>query len=56
MPTLRELLSELTTPGQIEARHEAEILLCHALGRERAWLFSHADTVVDTMPSCAFAS
>jgi release factor glutamine methyltransferase len=47
MPSVRELLSALTTPGQIEARHEAEILLCHALGRDRAWLFGHGDDTVD---------
>ncbi|MCB1739130.1 MAG: peptide chain release factor N(5)-glutamine methyltransferase [Gammaproteobacteria bacterium] len=47
MPQLRELLSEWTTPGDIEARHEAEILLGHALGRDRAWIFSHADFVPD---------
>lgn len=28
-------------PGE-EARREAELLLLHALGRERAWLFAHA--------------
>lgn len=47
MPELRELLAAWTTPGAIEARHEAEILLAHALGRDRAWLFSHADFVPD---------
>lgn len=43
MTTIRELLSSATATGQVEARHEAEILLCHALGRSRAWLFAHAD-------------
>jgi release factor glutamine methyltransferase len=30
-----------------EARRESELLLGHALQRERAWLFAHADDVVD---------
>ena len=47
MPAVRDLLSEWTPPGDIEARHEAEILLGHVLGRERAWLFSHAEFVPD---------
>jgi release factor glutamine methyltransferase len=47
MPTLREALCALTTPGRIEARHEAEMLLCHALGCDRAWLFAHGDDSMD---------
>lgn len=47
MSTIRELLGEYSSPGQIEARHEAEILLGHALGRDRAWLFTHAHDVPD---------
>ena len=42
MITIRELLGEYSSPGQVESRHEAEILLGHALGRDRAWLFTHA--------------
>ena len=54
MPTLRQLLSELTPPGQVEARHEAEILLCHALQRERAWLYTHADELADAAIEARF--
>nr|WP_269670633.1 peptide chain release factor N(5)-glutamine methyltransferase [Stenotrophomonas sp. SY1] len=41
---MREAATRL--PGE-EARHEAELLLLHALGVDRAWLFSHADDAVD---------
>ncbi|HSW48998.1 MAG TPA: hypothetical protein VLH09_02435, partial [Bryobacteraceae bacterium] len=34
------LLEEAGTPA---ARLTAEVLLCHALGRERAWLYGHGD-------------
>jgi release factor glutamine methyltransferase len=54
MPELRELLAAWTTPGDIEARHEAEILLAHALGAERAWLFAHADQVPDAQAETRF--
>lgn len=43
MPTIRALLAECSRANEAEARHEAEILLGHALGQSRAWLFSHAD-------------
>lgn len=48
MSTIRELLGEFSSPGHVEARHEAEILLGHALGRDRAWLFTHSQDVPDT--------
>ncbi|MFZ1392717.1 MAG: HemK/PrmC family methyltransferase, partial [Dokdonella sp.] len=47
MSTIRDLLAAASGSGDIEARHEAEILLGHVLERERAWLFSHADLVLD---------
>lgn len=47
MASIGELLHAATARGDIEARHEAEILLGHVLQRERAWLFSHADFVPD---------
>lgn len=47
MSTIRELLAAVLTPGDAEARHEAEILLGHVLDRSRAWLFAHADFVLD---------
>ncbi|KRG67172.1 SAM-dependent methyltransferase [Stenotrophomonas terrae] len=50
MSTLKvaELLREAAArlPGE-DARHEAEQLLIHVLGVERAWLFAHATDVVD---------
>ena len=50
MSTLKvaELLREAAArlPGE-DARHEAEQLLLHVLGVERAWLFAHATDAVD---------
>ncbi|WP_312367350.1 peptide chain release factor N(5)-glutamine methyltransferase [Stenotrophomonas sp.] len=50
MSTLKvaELLREAAVrlPGD-DARHEAEQLLIHVLGVERAWLFAHATDTVD---------
>lgn len=45
MATIRELLLDASAAGDADARHEVEILLGHALQRERAWLFTHADFV-----------
>ena len=36
------------TLSGLEASRESELLLGHALERERAWLFAHADDAVDT--------
>ena len=47
MASIGELLHAATARGDVEARHEAEILLGHVLQRERAWLFSHADFIPD---------
>lgn len=47
MSTVADLLRGAAPPGDGEARHEAELLLAHALGRSRAWLFAHADAVPD---------
>jgi release factor glutamine methyltransferase len=42
-PTLRDLVADAArTIGGDEARADAEILLAHALDRDRAWLFAHA--------------
>ncbi len=41
---LREAAAQL--PGE-DARHEAEQLLLHVLGVDRAWLFAHATDTVD---------
>lgn len=48
MATIRELLAAMDPAGDVEMRHEAEILLGHVLQRERAWLFTHADFVPDS--------
>lgn len=47
-PKVAELLREgaATLPGE-DARHEAEQLLLHVLGVDRAWLFAHATDPVD---------
>lgn len=42
-------------PGA-EARFEAELLLGHALGRDRAWLFAHARDAVDAAAAARFVS
>ena len=47
MSTVRELLGGAARSGDAESRHEAEMLLGHALKRDRAWLFMHADEEVD---------
>lgn len=45
-PTVRDTLSAAT--GQLGDRVDAELLLLHALGMPRSWLFAHGD---DPMPS-----
>lgn len=47
MVSISELLATASRPGEVEWRHEAEILLGHVLERDRAWLFAHADFVPD---------
>ena len=48
MSTLAALLREGTSRLQgEEARADAELLLAHALGRSRAWLFAHGDEALD---------
>lgn len=54
MATIRELLLAASASGDVEARHEAEILLGHALNRDRAWLFTHADFVPDPLQADLF--
>ncbi|HZV38522.1 MAG TPA: protein-(glutamine-N5) methyltransferase, release factor-specific, partial [Pseudoxanthomonas sp.] len=41
MPLIAELLREAVAGQPAEARFDAETLLGHALGRDRAWLFAH---------------
>jgi release factor glutamine methyltransferase len=46
--SVRSLLAQMrATLAGDEAAREAEILAAHALGRDRAWLFAHADDSVD---------
>lgn len=40
-------------PGP-DARHEAEHLLLHVLGRDRAWLFAHGDDALPAESAAAF--
>lgn len=54
MATVRELVAAASTRGDAESRHEAELLLGHALGRPRAWLFAHADDEVDATLQARF--
>ncbi|HAI93258.1 MAG TPA: protein-(glutamine-N5) methyltransferase, release factor-specific, partial [Xanthomonadaceae bacterium] len=46
------LLADETAAGL--ERHEAELLLLHVLGRERGWLFAHADAVPEPAQAEAF--
>ena len=55
MTTVSELLASATRLGDVEARHEAEILLGHALDRSRAWLYAHADFVPEGAAQQRFA-
>lgn len=47
MSSVTDLLRAAAPPGDIEARHEAEMLLGHALGRPRAWLYANAGFAPD---------
>jgi len=51
---VRELVAALSLRGDPESRHEAELLLGHALGRPRAWLYAHADDEVDADAQARF--
>lgn len=48
---LRQAASRLPGP---DALHEAEILLLHVLGRDRAWLFAHGDAPMTEAAALAF--
>lgn len=41
-------------PRSDEARAEAELLLAHALGKDRSWLFAHADDALDEADRARF--
>lgn len=50
---LRDAAAQLPIP---ESRYEAERLLMHALGRDRAWLFAHATDPVAAEVQAAFGT
>ncbi|HEY2346972.1 MAG TPA: peptide chain release factor N(5)-glutamine methyltransferase [Xanthomonadaceae bacterium] len=52
--TAAALLADATSRLGSDARGEAELLLCHALGRSRAWLIAHADDAVDAAAASSF--
>jgi release factor glutamine methyltransferase len=43
-------------PPTADARWEAEMLLAHALRRERSWLYAHPDAIPDADAAAAFAA
>ena len=51
-PAVGALLADETAAGL--ERHEAELLLLHVLGRERGWLFAHADAMPEPTQAEAF--
>ena len=48
---LRDAVTRLVGP---EARHEAEQLLLHVIGHDRAWLFAHGDAPLSGADASAF--
>lgn len=55
MTRIAELLREATVDQPAEARFDAETLLGHVLGRDRAWLFAHAGDAVEDAAAGRFA-
>ncbi len=55
MPSVRELIASASPAADHEARHEAELLLGHVLGRSRAWMFAHAEFEPDAEACERFA-
>ena len=54
-PSLARLLVDASAGlAGDEARAEAEILLAHALGRDRSWLYAHADEACDAQSRARF--
>ncbi|HEX8338011.1 MAG TPA: peptide chain release factor N(5)-glutamine methyltransferase [Pyrinomonadaceae bacterium] len=51
---LREAAARLRVAGVAEPRREAGTLLAHALGRDRAFLITHADEVMEASQLCGF--
>lgn len=51
---LRAAMARLAEAAHDGARPEAETLLGHALGKDRAWLFAHADDALDAAAAVRF--
>jgi release factor glutamine methyltransferase len=54
MPDLRALLADAS--ARLGNRLESELLLAHALHRDRAWLFAHATDAPEPSQAAAFAA
>ena len=54
MTDVRELLA--TATRMLGERVDAEVLLLHALGKPRSWLFAHAEDAVDATVAAAYAA
>jgi release factor glutamine methyltransferase len=54
MPEVRQLLDEAA--ARLGDRADAVVLLAHALGKPRSWLFAHADDPADAAGAAAFAA
>lgn len=52
MAQVRELIQQ--TAVSLQSRLEAELLLAHALGQGRAWLYAHADDAIEPVLAAAF--
>jgi release factor glutamine methyltransferase len=56
LEAVNDAVSRLTEAGIPDARVDAELLLCHALGRNRAWLITHIHEVLDNKSCALFES
>ncbi|MEL7046494.1 MAG: peptide chain release factor N(5)-glutamine methyltransferase [Pseudomonadota bacterium] len=53
MTRIEELLAEVSEPGE-EARRDAEVLLCRALGKERSYLYAWPEADVEAQAVTAY--
>lgn len=56
LETLRRAAVAQLSPHSPSAARDAEILLCHVLGRDAAWLYAHGDVPVPVAAAEAFAA
>lgn len=56
MSSVRELLQASVSAGDVDARHDAELLLMHVLDRPRAWLFANGGSAVDEAAAARFSA